>query len=121
MTARRMAGLLIAILMLHLTVVGASVRCAQGSELTVGGHHANGDHAGMVSHARAHTAAQNQSHHVPAQPECCRAMTACALTVALREEAPCGSDLPRDDAIIARLMSAPRSPVASPDTPPPKV
>ncbi len=119
MTIRRLTGLLIAVLMLHLTFVGASVRCAQGSELSVGGHHANGHHAGMVSETSAN-ATQTQPHRTPVQAECCRAMMACAVTVALREEAPSTHQRLRDDAIIASLMSVPRSPITSPDPPPPK-
>lgn len=120
MTARRLAGFLVAFLMLHLTFVGASVRCAQGSELNVVGHHyANGHHAGMATETGAGST-HGQSHRVPAQPECCRAMAACAVTVALREEAQSHRELLRDDAIIANLLSLPRSPITSPDPPPPK-
>lgn len=120
MTARRLAGFLVAFLMLHLTFVGAGVRCAQGSELNVVGHHyANGHHAGMVTETSAHST-HNQSHPVPAQPECCRSMAACAVTVALRAEAHASSECFRENAIVARLMSVPLSPITTPDPPPPK-
>jgi hypothetical protein len=107
--------------MLHLTFVGASVRCAQGAELSVAGHrHGNASHAGMAGETGRH-ASHDGSHRSPGPQECCRAMAACAVTVALRAEAPSSARCTRDDAIVAPLMNAPRSPTTSPEPPPPKV
>src|SRR4051812_31186974 len=87
MPARRVIALLLGILMLHLAVVGADLQCAR---------HGNGERstAMAASHrmiavsdvpaAAKHTSSE-QPCETPAPPECCRAMTSCAITLALGE------------------------------------
>ena len=116
--ARRLAGLLTGLLMLHLTLVGASLTCVQHGDHGVSGEHMSGHHMRPI--AASSSTPTNPQHETPAQPECCRAMTSCVV-VAIRSDAQ-SRDLPPSSSVIeAALMHAPHSPLTPPDPPPPRV
>ena len=124
MITRRLIGLLVAILMLHLTLVGADFSCAQhGDRGTVGHHEAGRSHAGMSAGMTAGAvaaAATEQPCQTPTQPECCRAMTSCAINATLGAFGASQERPVVRDAIVSALMRIPRSPITAPDPPPPK-
>ena len=120
MTARRVVGLLTGFLMLHLTFVGADWRCSEHGSGSMAGHRAmSSQHPSMVA-AVDESAATGQPCQTPTQPECCRAMTSCAVNAALRADAAGNQAPPSRSAIESGLMRIPLSPTASPDPPPPK-
>jgi hypothetical protein len=120
MAARRVLGLLTAFLMLHLTLVGADWRCAEHGDQNVAGPAAvSSQHASMVA-GNSESAATDQPCQTPAQPECCRAMTSCAVNAALRADADVRQVPPTRSVIESALVRTPLSPTASPDPPPPK-
>jgi hypothetical protein len=121
MTARRLTGLLVGFLMLHLSIVGADLSCAQhGDRGAIQRHHASGTHAHMLVAAHAEAGATHQPCDVPAQPDCCRAMTSCAITAASAASVRLDAFPPAHDVIRPALMRVLRSPITSPDPPPPK-
>ena len=120
MLTRRLTGLLVAILMLHLTLVGADFSCAQhGDRGTVSHHQATRSHAGMTA-AAVEASATEQPCQTPTQPECCRAMTSCAINATLGVPGDTQDRPVVREAIVSALMRIPRSPITAPDPPPPK-
>jgi hypothetical protein len=120
MITRRLIGLLVAVLMAHLTFVGADFSCAQhGDRGMISHHEAAPSHAAMAMRTTA-AAATDQPCQTPTQPECCRAMTSCTISAALgTPDASSERPLSRD-VIASALMRIPRSPITAPDPPPPK-
>jgi hypothetical protein len=128
MLARRLSGILTGLLMLHLASAGADLACAEhGSRPAQDHRHAMGHHthatakSAVTAAARADAAtATEQPCETPAQAECCRAMTSCAIIAACERGARLESVPPVRDAIEPAVVRAPQSPVTSPDPPPPK-
>jgi hypothetical protein len=120
MIARRFAGMLASLFMLHLFVVSGDLTCAT--------HGDEGASAGAGLHA-AHPAQHEQAGEgdgertdcdVPARPRCCEAFTSCgvfAMTSGTRRSEP-----PSSVAEIAALsIRAPSLGRAAPEPPPPRV
>jgi hypothetical protein len=120
MDARRLCRILVGFLMLHLTFVGADIQCA---------HHAGGPMQSSM-HAMAQTGsaiesstfapASDQPCETPTQPDCCRAMTSCAVNLAFSRGTRLAELPPIRHAIAAAVMRVPASLVTPPDPPPPK-
>lgn len=119
MFARRLAGSLVALLMLHLTFVSADVTCAQHGSRSASAHQHGGLHADRTV-AQARMTATDKPCQTPIQPQCCRAMVSCAVS-ANSERSTRMADLPPVRGVIEpAIWSLPRSQIASPDPPPPK-
>lgn len=122
MLARRLSGLITGLLMLHLTFVGADFACADhGNRPAQAREHTMGHHEHHV--AAAHVEAAIATEHpceTPTQPECCHAMTSCAISAAF--ERGTRSDLVPllRDVIEPALTRVPLSRITAPDPPPPK-
>ena len=123
MLARRLTGVLAGLLTLHLTFVGADVACAQhGIVGAVETHqHAteNRDHMVAVLHGDG-VGASDQPCDTPTQPECCRAMTSCAVNATSERSLRLPQRPPVRGVIAPAVMRAPLSQITSPDPPPPK-
>jgi hypothetical protein len=121
MTARRVFGLLTALLMLHLTIVGADLRCADHSVSAAGEHQTMGVTHGPTRSATTAVATTNDRPcQTPTQPACCRALTSCAVNVVLRaDQAAAPGPLVRH-AIQPATTRLPASPITAPEPPPPK-
>jgi hypothetical protein len=129
MVPRRLSRIVVALLTLHLTFVGADGACAEhgdrGERLQshahargmTGGH----DHRAVAAVAEAASdAAADQPCETPTQPACCRAMTSCTVT-AVSMDAAFASPVPPVRASIASpALTIPLSPVTAPEPPPPK-
>ena len=121
MFARRLTGALIAMLMLHLTFLGADTTCAEHGSHPANAHQhgsSHGNHVVAPSHTTVNTT--NTPCETPTQPECCRAMTSCAVNAASEGTARVAQLPPVHSVIEAAVMRLPRSQVTSPDPPPPK-
>jgi hypothetical protein len=118
----RLSGLIAALLMLHLTFVGAALSCVEHGGRSAQGHeHAMARHAHPAAGAHAESAAEtDRPCDTPVQQGCCHAMTSCAMSAAFAQVAGTQSVPPIRDAIAAAIMRAPRSPITAPDPPPPK-
>ena len=117
------SGILTGLLMLHLTFVGADLTCAQHGDRPAGSHeHPLAHHEHHVAAAHAETvAAADQPCETPTQPECCHAMTSCAISAAFADGARASSVPPVRQAIRGvRWCACPLSQITSPDPPPPK-
>lgn len=122
MVARCLSGILTGLLMLHLTFVGADLTCAQhGNRPARTREHAMGHHDRHIAAAHGETvAAADQPCETPTQPECCHAMTSCAISAAFQGGVHPGSIPPVRQAIEPAVMRVPLSQITSPDPPPPK-
>ena len=122
MLVRRISGMITALLMLHLTFVGADLACAEHGDRSAD------EHRGMMAHHEHHTTAAHtegvtatdQPCETPTQPQCCHAMTSCAVGAALERGMGPDSVPPIRDVIESAIMRLPLSQVTSPDPPPPK-
>ena len=121
MFARRLTGVLLALMTLHLTFVGADVACAQhGSRAAVAHQHGGPHHSHGVAEANSQVGGTDQPCETPTQPECCRAMTSCAVN-ASSERGTRLAELPPVHAVIEpAAMRMPPSQVTTPEPPPPK-
>ncbi len=121
MLARRLPGFITALLMLHLTFVGADLACAQhGDRPTQGHQHAmrHQQHRGAAVHVEAATG--NQPCDTPTQPACCQAMTSCAINATCERVDRSASVPPCPNVIAPAVTRIPSSPITAPDPPPPK-
>jgi len=122
MVARCLSGILTGLLMLHLTFVGADLTCAQHGDRTgrsqehAMGHH---DHHIAASHVE-RMAGAGQPCETPSGPQCCQAVTSCAISAAFEGGVRPGSAPPVRQAIEPAVMRVPLSQITSPDPPPPK-
>ena len=126
---RRGCGILLSLLMLHLTVVAADVPCARHNHGDSSGfdHQPADHHAGMraamepvAASAASVAALPDAPCETPAQPQCCRAMASCAVNVGVTGDGPVAGPTPTRAVIRPALMRLPSSNVAAPDPPPPK-
>ena len=118
MTARRIAALLVMLLMAHLDIARAYASCARDDT-----HHA-ADHAKM-SHEHASmsttpTSPAPDSSSVPDQAECCRAMASCVTSLALSGETVVSNLSLTRSAIVPSILGTPASLVFAPEPPPPR-
>lgn len=122
MRVRRLYGIVVGLLMLHLTFVGADWSCAQHGDAPARGHqHAMmGHHRGEATAVHELTSAPEQPCETPTQPGCCRAMTSCAINIAFANGAALGELPPRHAQIGSGVSDVPPSQMAAPDPPPPK-
>lgn len=123
--ARRFAGILVALLMLHLGVAGADFGCSRHGDHTAkvhgqatGHHHGHGHRA--TTHAEEAPASQ-QPCETPTQPACCRAMMSCAITLAFKAGSVYDSAPPTHERIRSGASRLPLSLITSPEPPPPRV
>jgi hypothetical protein len=85
MTSRGVLGLLTALLMFHLTLVGSDVVCAEHG--TAGAHQAaahGGDHeheAMTAASANTNDVADHKPCEVPTRPQCCEAFASCSVSL----------------------------------------
>ena len=121
MFARRLAGALLAPLILHLTLVSADVTCAEHGSRSASVHQHGGSHGDrIIAQAQMTATATDKPCQTPTQPQCCRAMVSCAVN-ATSERSMRPADLPPVRGVIEpAIWSLPRSQIASPDPPPPK-
>jgi hypothetical protein len=129
MFLRRLSGFLVALLMLHLTFVGADGACAEHGDrgerqqghahahATPGGH---GHHDVSLGAEAVGDAATDQPCETPTQPGCCRAMSSCAVNAAFMERAFASPRPPVRASIESAALTIPLSRVTAPDPPPPK-
>jgi hypothetical protein len=119
MRRSRAISFLAALLTLNLTLNAADEACA-----THGQHERA---AAAASHAAMHHSMSEQSHRgkqlpckTPVRAQCCRALTSCSQSVALSER---DTRAPLHDAASMRAggQRAPKSRVAAPEPPPPRV
>jgi hypothetical protein len=120
MLARRIASALAAVLMLHLSLVSGDAPCANhGEPMPVGRSHLVVGHHGHDL-ATSDAGTTEAPCRIPAQPECCRAMTPCTTAQSLASGVRVGDEAVDRDLVEPEVMDAPRSAVASPDPPPPR-
>jgi hypothetical protein len=109
MVLRRLAGVLTALFMLHLSLVASDAACAahMGGRAQMPGH---ADH-GQEQHQR--------PYETPVQPNCCQALASCgsAFAASASRTAP---PAPSRVAIPRSVIDMPLSELVAPDTPPPK-
>src|SRR5262249_22183854 len=122
MFLRRVYGVVLTVLMLHLTLVGADLSCFDHGGLSGARH---GDGAGHRHHAMAMSTlgsvtSAEQPCQTPAQPQCCRAMTSCTVNGTIVNAARLTRWLGAAGVIVPRLIDVPPSAITSPDPPPPK-
>ena len=119
---RRLYGIVVGLLMLHLTFVGADWACAQHGDAPARGHQhaAMGHHHGDVASVHELAPAPEQPCQTPTQPDCCRAMTSCAINAAFPSGAALGELPPRHAQIAPGVSDVPPSQTAAPEPPPPK-
>src|SRR5438105_3841494 len=110
MNPRRITGLLVATLVLHLAFAAQAARCSV--PVASGQDH----HSSHQSSSRNH-----RQHDAPSVPACCQALTSCSLTVDLRS-----SSIPFLDVAVGPgpdllPICASSSRTATPEAPPPRV
>jgi hypothetical protein len=112
--------MLVAILMAHFTVVGGDVNCARHGDRSGGPHH-RGAHAGSATAhgVSAPGVGSEQPCETPTQPECCRAMTSCSVSVAVTAIGHQRA-LQSRERVASAADDAPPSLITAPDPPPPK-
>jgi hypothetical protein len=122
MAARRVAGIAVALLMMHLTFVGADFACAQhGTTSAVGHEHAMAHHQAHAIAVHVEDAGSGQPPcEIPSQPQCCQALTSCTIAAALDGDSRSTSVPFAHVGIASALMRAPLSRIVAPDPPPPK-
>jgi hypothetical protein len=122
MRVRLLYGIVVGLLMLHLTFVGADLSCAQHGDAPARGHqHGMMDHhRGDAASVHELTPASEQPCETPTQPGCCRAMTSCAINIAFGNGSALGELPPRHARIASSVSDAPPSQTAAPEPPPPK-
>ena len=116
---RRFAALLIGILSIHLNVVGVDLTCADHARRDVSNH----DAAAMQHHAMPTddaSVADAEPCDTPTQPDCCRAMTSCAVTVALEVDTHADGIASSRERIAPSAAELLLSHASPPDPPPPK-
>jgi hypothetical protein len=122
MFLRRVYGVVVAVLMLHLTLVGADLSCVDHSGLSRAHHGvASGHrhHAMAMSSVGTATSAE-QPCRTPAQPQCCRVMASCTVNVAVARVARLAGSLTARPLVAPGSVDVPQSAIISPDPPPPK-
>lgn len=121
MLARRLSGLIAGLLMLHFTFVGADFACARHGDRAAQSHQrVTGHHGHHVTGAHVESPATEQPCETPTQPECCHAMTSCAISAAFERGTRSDAAPPQRDVIEPAIIRVPLSPITSPDPPPPK-
>ena len=121
MLARRLSGLITGLLMLHFTFVGADLACAQHGDRPAQAHqHMTGHHEHHAAAAHVEAAATEQPCETPTQPECCHAMTSCAISAAFECGTRADAVPPLRDVVEPAVMRVPLSQITAPDPPPPK-
>jgi hypothetical protein len=119
MIRRRLGTLLLAGALLHLTSTRADAACAQHGEYAA---HTDGETAepGDDYHAHAGAASTDEKCDTPTVPACCQMLASCSTI--LVDDNVVRHDATRTHAgITAALQRMPRSRVATPDPPPPRV
>lgn len=125
MTGRRMAGFLVALLMLNLNLVRADIACASHAA----GHAASPatmPHSGSMHHAHELSGKNGNSHqhekpcNTPSQADCCQVWASCSLLLGHNGYAPSRSVALMHDGVVAGIVSVPLSVIVPPDPPPPK-
>ena len=132
MLLRRLAGVLTAACMLHLSVVASDAACgthmASGRAFPDVGQVASDAtdmdtdmamDAVLAAHPAPGEDGRSRECDTPVQPDCCRAVASCAQTFAAPDSAP---RLPAIEPvrIPQSVMAVPLSELVAPDTPPPK-
>lgn len=120
MRARRFAAFLIGILSIHLNLVGVDLACADHARRDVATHDAATmqHHAAPTSNEAA--VADAEPCEIPAQPDCCRAMTSCAVTVVLDVESRSAAVASNRERVVPAAVGLLLSHTTPPDPPPPK-
>ena len=120
---RRLTGLLISLLLLHLTLVGADLTCARHG--VHGSAHAS--QADASSHADHHAPARpdapghdDATCEVPTLPACCEALASCSVSIAEERSAESGDLSHLGAGVLAAADDTPTSWTLEPDPPPPK-
>jgi hypothetical protein len=130
MLLRRLAGILTALLMLHLSFVASDVACAThmlaghaemstGQATGLGSAHAAGMAATMANHGSQSRDQHHRPCETPSQANCCQALASCGSTFAASAARSSMPSLQRD--VFPRsVIDIPLSELVGPDTPPPK-
>ena len=119
MLVRRFAALLIGLLSIHLNFVGVDLTCADHARRDVSNH----DAAAMQHHAMPTddaSVADAEPCEIPSQPDCCSAMTSCAVSVALDADTQTDGIASMRERIAPRVAELLLSHLTPPDPPPPK-
>jgi len=116
---KRAIGVILMLLMGHLTFVGTDSACAKhGSAMATAGHRAHSPAVHQISPST--TGSPKDQCEIPARPDCCTALASCATTLAPAPVTPVDermlitADLP-----AAAKMWTP-APLVAPETPPPR-
>ena len=124
MAGRRIAGMLVALLMLHLNLVQADVPCAsRGIAHGSGVMTPPARSMQMVRHR--HEATDHHQRHdkpcdTPTHADCCQALTSCSLLIGHGASKQFAAIPPAHERVLAGLAALPLSPIVSPDPPPPR-
>ncbi|MEP6831756.1 MAG: hypothetical protein ABJB74_00120 [Gemmatimonas sp.] len=142
MRFRRLTGVVLTLLTLHLNLLGADTACAKHGPangdvtqhtmvmpVTAASHMHGASHE--VTHHSMHTtetAASDVSNMtseappcgLPVQPNCCKALASCSIVFSAGSELDVASIFTAPESIAPSAMTAPPSERAAPEPPPPK-
>jgi hypothetical protein len=117
---RRLVGVLLWVMMAHLTIVGSDFSCASHS----------GDVAAMSQPMTHHRHAMAGSEQVmiddapcrmPTTPMCCQALTSCTAVMSVTQNRSFGCVSVDRSSVPRSASDIPRSEILAPDPPPPRV
>jgi uncharacterized protein involved in copper resistance len=118
MIVRRIAALLVMLLMAHLDIARAYAACAREDTHRAADHaQMSHDHASMTDTSA--PPAQDSS-PVSSQAECCRAMASCVTSLGLNDGTTPNDLFIARSVITASVMGAPASLIFAPEPPPPR-
>ncbi|HEY9228939.1 MAG TPA: hypothetical protein VIP11_19970 [Gemmatimonadaceae bacterium] len=121
MIARRLVGIVLSLLMLQLSLLGADASCARhGDHGRVRSQTGTQHDAHLMAPAQAAVANAEQPCETPTQPDCCRAMTSCAVNIAFGSGTRISSLPAAHEAIRPDAMRTPQSRITAPEPPPPR-
>src|SRR5437899_13066040 len=106
---RRLGGLIVGALVLHLGFVAQDATCLASSPAPHS-HHSRGSHQS--------SAPDQQPHKAPSLPVCCQALTSCSPTIALGRDALTLTSIPVSARCIIAPLATTTSRTASPEAPP---
>jgi hypothetical protein len=115
---RRLAALLTALLMAHLTFVGSDFACAAHPGDTAGMPHAMAHHAEAATTSE--VATDGAPCRTPAVPMCCQGITSCGPVSSLMETARLAGVIVASKIVPESVRDLPLSEIVAPDPPPPR-
>jgi hypothetical protein len=114
---RRLTGFLTALLLVHLTLVGADLTCAKHG-VHGAAHASQPDRSSHPDHdAPAH---DDSTCEVPSLPACCEALASCSVSIAEERSTESGDLSHLAAGVLSGADDTPTSWTLEPDPPPPK-